>query len=164
MSAATHVSIPLSVRDLTRADLPCCDWAGEPPHLDYVAAALDRARAGEVDYLAVCGPAGIPLGIGGVDYVIRPDAGTLYQLAVRPALRSCGIGTALIHAAEDRIRARGLHRAELAVEESNPRARALYLRLGYCAYRSEQHCWDIANPDGSLARYQTSCTEMRKPL
>ncbi|HEX5494729.1 MAG TPA: GNAT family N-acetyltransferase [Mycobacteriales bacterium] len=158
------MSVPLVVRDLSPADLPCCDWAGMPPHLDYVAAALDRARAGEVDYLAVCGPVGLPVGIGGVDYTVRPDAGTLYQLAVHPALQSCGIGTTLIRAAEERIRARGLRRAALSVEETNPRAQALYLRLGYVPCGSELHSWDIANPDGSSARYQTRCTEMRKHL
>jgi ribosomal protein S18 acetylase RimI-like enzyme len=56
------------------------------------------------------------------------------QLAVHRALQSCGIGTILIEASEQRIRARGLHRAELGAEECNPRARALYERLGYIAY------------------------------
>ncbi|MEE1791533.1 GNAT family N-acetyltransferase, partial [Streptomyces sp. BE308] len=40
------------------------------------------------------------------------------------------LGTFLVQAAELRIRERGLRRSELAVEESNPRARALYERLG----------------------------------
>lgn len=164
MSVSTRVSIPLLVRDLTRADLPCCGWAGAPPHLDYVAKALDRAADGEVDYLAVCGPADLPVGLGGVDYTVRPGAGTLWQLAVHPALRSCGIGTALIDAAETRIRARGLRRAELAVEDTNPRAMALYRRLGYVACGKAQHSWNIANPDGSLAHFHTRCTEMRKDL
>lgn len=164
MPAALRVSIPLVMRDLSRADLPSCGWAGEPPHLDYVAAALARARIGEVDYLAACGPAGLPVGIGGIDYTVRPGAGRLWQLAVHPALQSCGIGTALIRAAEARIRARGLRRAELAVEETNPRARALYQRLGYVTCGTELHSWDIANPDGTLARYRTRCTEMRKDL
>ena len=105
MRVLTEVVVPLSVRDLTHADLPCCEWAGVPPHLDYVATALDRACAGEVDYLAVCGPTDLPLGIGGVDYTARRGVGTLWQLVVHPALRSCGIGTLLIRAAEDRIRA-----------------------------------------------------------
>jgi Acetyltransferases len=164
MRVLTEVPVPLSVRDLTHADLPRCDWAGVPPHLDYVATALDRARAGEVDYLAVCGPADLPVGIGGVDYTVRPVAGTLWQLVVHPALRSCGIGTLLIGAAEQRIRTRGLHRAELAVEQSNPRARALYQRLGYVARGTALHSWNIANPDGSLARYQTRCIQMSKNL
>jgi ribosomal protein S18 acetylase RimI-like enzyme len=68
--------------------------------------------------------------IGGVDYRARAGAGTLWQLVVHPALRSCGIGTVLVRAAEARIAARGLRRAELAVEEGNLRARALYERLG----------------------------------
>jgi ribosomal protein S18 acetylase RimI-like enzyme len=71
--------------------------------------------------------------LGGVDYTLTPGAGTLWRLAVHGALQSCGIGTLLIEAAEQRIRARGLHRAELGVEECNPRARALYERLGYAA-------------------------------
>jgi ribosomal protein S18 acetylase RimI-like enzyme len=56
------------------------------------------------------------------------------MLEVHPALQSCGIGTILIQAAAQRIRARGLHRAELGVEDSNPRARSLYERLGDAAY------------------------------
>lgn len=98
-----------------------------------VARELERAAAREVDYLAVCTPVGLPVAIGGVDYQVAAGAGTLWQLGVLPALQSCGLGTVLIRAAEDRIRSRGLRRAELGVEESNPRARALYERLGYVA-------------------------------
>ncbi len=36
------------------------------------------------------------MAIGGIDYVKNPGAGTLRQLAVYGALRSCGIGTILI--------------------------------------------------------------------
>ena len=80
------------------------------------------------------------------------------------ALQSCGIGTILIQAAEQWIRARGLHRAELGVEECNPRARALYERLGYVAYGREPASWDEEAPDGTITRYETVCTLMRKEL
>ena len=83
---------------------------------------------------------------------------------VHPALQSCGIGTIFIHAAEQRILARGLHRAELGVEESNPRARALYDRLGYVAYGRAPDSWDEQAPDGTITRYETMCTHMRKDL
>lgn len=86
------------------------------------------------------------------------------QLAVHGALQSCGIGTILIKAAEQRIRDRVLRRAELAVEEDNPRARALYERLGYAAYGSRPESWDVDAEDGSTIRYQTVCTLMRKQL
>ncbi|GAA0578666.1 GNAT family N-acetyltransferase [Kribbella sandramycini] len=160
----TAVVLELTVRDLTDADLVACGFAGSELHLTQVAKELDRARRGEVDYLAVCTKADLPVAIGGIDYVPHPGAGSLWQLAVHPALQSCGIGTALIGAAEQRIAARGLSRAELGVELSNPRARALYERLGYVAYEERLEAWDQQNPDGSIARYETRCAQMRKQL
>ena len=158
------VVLPLMVRDLTRDDLPSCTWSGSASHLAHVAQALERAERGEVDYLAVCPPSGLPVATGGIDYQTTPGAGTLFQFGVHPALRSCGIGTLLIHAAEQRIRARGLRRAELGVEENNPRARALYERLGYVAYGRKPEAWDVDAPNGSITRYETVCTLMRKEL
>jgi GNAT superfamily N-acetyltransferase len=160
----SSVALALSVRDLAPEDLATCGWAGSPVHLEYVAKELERARLGEVDYLAICPPSNLPVAIGGVDYQVRGGAGVLFQLAVHPALQSCGIGTLLIQAAELRITSRGLRRAELSVEESNPRARALYERLGYIAYGGEPAGWDELGPDGSVRRYETVCTLMRKTL
>lgn len=160
-----EVVLPLTVRDLTDEDLPACAWSGgSATHLASIAKALERARLGEVDYLTVCPPSGLPVATGGIDYAKIPGAGTLWQLAVHPALQSCGIGTILIQTAEQRIRARGLHRAELGVEECNPRARALYERLGYVSYGREPASWDSEAPDGSITRYETVCTLMRKEL
>ena len=154
-----EVVLPLTVRDLTVADLPACAWAGSG-----VATSLERARLGEVDYLAVCAPSGQPVALGGVDYTLTSGAGTLWQLSVHESLRSCGIGTILIQAAEQRIRARGLNRAELGVDENHPRPRALYERLGYVAHRREPGSWDQEAPDGSITRYETTITLMHKPL
>src|SRR5512132_1178708 len=159
-----EVVLPLTIRDLTRHDLPSCAWSGSATHLASIAKALDRAERGEVDYLAVCPPSGLPVALGGIDYTLNPGAGTLWQLVVHGALQSCGIGTLLIDAAEQRIRAKGLHRAELAVEECNPRARALYERLGYVAYGSKPEAWDEQAEDGSVTPYKTMCTLMRKEL
>jgi len=156
--------VPVSVRDLTNEDLPACAWSGTATHLAHVARELDRAQRGEVDYLAVCPPSDLPVAIGMIDYQAQPDAGTLSQLAVQAAWRSCGLGTVLIRAAEQRILAKGLDRAELGVEESNPRAHALYERLGYVAYGRRPEAWDEEAPDGSVVRYQTMCTLMRKKL
>ena len=157
-----EVVLPLTIRDLTRDDPPACAWTGSPEQ--NFAAALDRADRGEIDYLVVCPPSGLPVAVGGIDYTLSAAAGTLYQLAVHGALHSCGIGTLLIGAAEQRIGARGLHRAELAVEQNNPRARALYGRLGYLAYGSRPEEWDEQAGDGSITRYRTMCTLMRKEL
>ena len=159
-----EVVIPLMIRDLTPEDLPSCAWWVSAWDRARLAKTLERARRGEVEYLAVCPPAGLPVALGGVDYTLTSGAGTLWQLAVHGALQSCGIGTLLIEAAEQRIRARGLHRAELGVEECNPRARALYERLGYVAYGRKPEAWDEQAEDGSVRRYETVCTLMRKEL
>jgi ribosomal protein S18 acetylase RimI-like enzyme len=159
-----EIVLPLTVRDLTAADLPACRWSGGRSHLAAIAGELDRAARGEAESLAVCPPSGLPVALGGIDYVKIPGAGVLWQLAVHETLQSCGIGTILIQAAEQRIRARGLRRAELGVEECNPQARALYERLGYMAYGTALESWDEDVPDGSTVRYETVCTLMRKDL
>jgi ribosomal protein S18 acetylase RimI-like enzyme len=159
-----EVVLPVTVRDLAARDIAACAWSGSALHLAQLATQLERAGRGEVDYLAVCPPSGLPVAIGGVDYVANPDAGTLWQLAVHPALQSCGLGTILIRGAEERIRARGRRWAVLSVEEINPRARALYERLGYIACGRQPDEWDVQAPDGSVLRYETVCTLMRKEL
>jgi ribosomal protein S18 acetylase RimI-like enzyme len=158
------VVLELTVRDLTHDDLAACGFAGSELHLRQVAKQLERARNGEVDYLAVCTKADLPVAIGAVDYLPHAGAGLLTQLSVHPALQSCGIGTVLIRAAEQRISARGLDRAELAVELDNSRARALYERLGYTAYDEVLESWDQQDAAGSITRYETMCTQMRKDL
>lgn len=70
----------------------------------------------------------------------------------------------MVRAAEQRIRNRGLDRAQLSVEETNPRALALHERLGYAAYGREPDGWDEEGPDKVVRRYETVCVLMRKGL
>ena len=86
----SEVVIPLQVRDLIPEDLPSCAWSGSALHLVSVARELDRARRGEVDYLAACPPSGLPVAVGGIDYAGNPGAGTLYQLSVHPRCSHAG--------------------------------------------------------------------------
>jgi|SRR6185437_7406108 len=164
MMPMPEIALRLEVRDLGPGDLESCGWAGTAIHLAAIARALERARLGEVEYLAACPPSGPPMGLGAADYAKTPGAGTIWMLEVHPALQSCGIGTVLIQAAGQRIRARGLCRAELGVEDGNPRARALYERLGYAAYGSEPDSWDQEAAGGTISRYETMLTLMRKEL
>jgi ribosomal protein S18 acetylase RimI-like enzyme len=159
-----EVAVPLTIRDLTTEDLPLCPWLAPAPYLASVAEGLARARRGEADYLVVCAPSGLPVALGGADYSQTLGAGRLEHLEVHAVLHSCGIGTLLIQAVERRIRAHGLPCAELKVEECNPRARALYERLGYVACGRQPASWDRQSADGSLSRYETVCTLMCKDL
>lgn len=162
----SEVVVPLTVRDLTTEDLDlhADAWRWSATHIAGTAKTLERARLGEVDFLAVCPPSGVPVATGGVDYAKPPSAATLWQLSVDTALRSCGIGTILIHALEQRIRGRGVQWAELGVDENQSRPRALYERLGYVIHGREPGSWDEETPDGSVTRYETMITLMRKQL
>ena len=154
----------LTVNDLTPADLDRIGWSGGPVHIPAVAHALERAEQGEVDYLAVRSPDGWPVSIGGVDYAAHDRAGTLWQLSTHGELTGLGIGTCLIAALEDRIRVRGVPWAMLGVEDCNPRARALYDRLGYQVCGREEASWPEADDQGNIVTYHTELTLMRKRL
>jgi len=159
-----ELAVAVTVRDLNVGDIAMLGWSGSPTHLASVREQLGRVQSGQAEYLAACLPSGTPVGKLEIDYAREASAGTLCQAAVHPILQSCGIGTLLVRVAEQRISARGCATAELAVEQENPRARALYERLGYAAYGEEPDEWDAEGPDGRVVRYHTICTLMRKSL
>ncbi len=117
-----------------------------------------------MDYLALRGRAGRPVAIGGIDYVKTPDAGVMWQLCTHLELRGRGLGTRLIAAMEDCTRCRNLHWGILGVEDNNPRARALYERLGYREFRRSPESWGVTRDDGSVALYETEVAQLRKRL
>ena len=63
----------------------------------------------------------------------RPEAGELYidGIAVAPAARGLGIGTMLLDEAHAIASEQGMRWVRLDVIDTNPRAQALYDRLGY---------------------------------
>jgi ribosomal protein S18 acetylase RimI-like enzyme len=154
----------LAVTDLVESDLRDIGWSGSPAHVRHVAKELDRVACGDAEYLAVRLPDGTPIAKGGIDFGERSDAGVIHQLATHRDLRGLGIGSRLVAAAEARIRARGLTMASLSVEHDNPRARALYERLGYIRCGERDASWEAQQEDGSLFTYETVLTDMEKAL
>ena len=63
-----------------------------------------------------------------------------------------------------RERTRGLAFAALGVEDSNPRARHLYKRLGYQAVGRQHASWETEDDTGELRVYETTLTILRKRL
>ncbi|HKU67944.1 MAG TPA: GNAT family N-acetyltransferase [Candidatus Baltobacteraceae bacterium] len=69
------------------------------------------------------------------DEVTRMPQGFVAYMAVEPSVRTRGIGSRLLAAAEDEARRRGLPYMGLMVTEENAAARALYERAGYLTER-----------------------------
>ena len=122
----------LTVRVAEDADLPALDRALPTGRNDVHRAFLARQASGEVSYLTAWRGGGA-VGVGAVRWTGRggwPDP-ELSNLHVPDPLQSQGIGTAIVHFAEDLVRSRGHARLSIGVDEGNVRAAALYERLGY---------------------------------
>ncbi|PPF59895.1 N-acetyltransferase [Clavibacter michiganensis] len=98
---------------------------GEPPGRGFARAMWELQEAGG-STLLVAWDGSRPVGAGQLD--LRGDVPELRNLRVDAAERGRGIGTAIVRAAEERI---ALGRLTVGVGLDNPRARALYERLGY---------------------------------
>jgi ribosomal protein S18 acetylase RimI-like enzyme len=154
------VPLPVAVRELEPTDLVDLEWTGGPQHLAAIAGDLGAAAEGDLVQLVVELPNGRLVGLGAVDFRPARDAGTLWMLSVHELVQGMGIGTALIRALEERVVAEGRHRARIAVEHDNPRAAALYRRLGYAEAGSELQSWPAAH--GTV--YVTVCTVLERRL
>lgn len=156
--------VSLIISDLAISDLEHISWSGSATHIIYVRKALERVEKGEVDYLAVRTPDGLPVSIGGVDYKSHENAGTMWQLVTREYLRGLGIGTKLINALEQKIKDRKINLAMVGVEDTNPRARALYEKLGYEVCGEEQDSWEEEDKDGNKVTHHAQVILLKKEL
>ncbi len=138
------MKLRLTVRDLEPTDLGDLDWSGGSEHVRAMADALQASYAGGMNILVVALENGRLAATGAVDFRPDPEAGELTMLAVHEHLQSLGLGTRLVRALEKRVQGRGLDTARLSVEHDNPRARALYLRLGYREVGSRVESWPVA--------------------
>lgn len=87
-------------------------------------------------------------------------------LGVDQALRSRGVGTALVRSAEEAARQRGDDRIGLAVGVSNTRARALYERLGYreAGYAAFEVSGSYVDDHGAERSEGETCVYLAKSL
>ncbi|NSC24566.1 GNAT family N-acetyltransferase [Streptomyces albus subsp. chlorinus] len=95
----------------------------------------------------------------------HPGCPEVNGLGVWPeTLRSQGIGTALIREAERLAGRRACEVIGLGVEKNNPRAHALYRRLGYLPSVPYLDCWGYEDGAGVAHRVADACVFMVKRL
>lgn len=138
------MKLRLTVRDLDPVDLPDLHWSGGAEHVRALAEALQASYTGETAVLVIALANGQLVAVGAVDFRPDPGVGVLSMLSVHEQLQSLGLGTRLVAALEKRVRRHGLSRVQLAVEHDNPRAMALYRRLGYLEIGSRVETWPVA--------------------
>lgn len=135
-------------------------WTGGPRHIEHIAHAMEKVSEGMSDFMGIWID-GELVAFGGIQYEKNPGYGHLTMLNVREDRQSQGIGTRLVHALEERIRSRG-YKVELAVEQTNQRAKKLYERLGYVTVGTEHDSWEEDSPSGGVQIYETVVNLMRK--
>lgn len=114
--------------------------------------AWERRRAQYVEWLSsgegtmlaalpATDPGATPLGYAalmpspaGATWELGERVGEVESLAVAPAARGQGVGTALLEAARERFRAQGLEYWSVAVVEANEGAVRMYERAGFGPY------------------------------
>lgn len=141
MNVLELCEVTLLIRPLTAPDLPAVNAAfgsefGRTHSDDLDDQGMDHLTF-QVAFLD-----GRPVGHGLVKWAGARDRETaaaypgcpeIYRMSVLEACQSRGIGTALLRACESEARERGHALIGLGVDDSNLRARALYLRCGYRA-------------------------------
>src|SRR5687768_12271275 len=154
------MDLRLSFRDLEAADLSDLNWSGGPEHIRAVETALESSYAEEVALHVGCLPNDRLLAMGGDDFRPSQDAGSIWMLALHERFQSLGIGPQLIAELEQKIIDHGRPIARMLVEHDNPRARALYERLGYSEAWRALDSWRVAGGK----TYVTACTIMERRL
>ncbi|MFI8827296.1 GNAT family N-acetyltransferase [Streptomyces sp. NPDC053431] len=133
---------------------------------------LARQEAGLGTYL-IAWRDGLPAGHGQVrwDGCAAPevraalgDCPEFNGLDVRAELRGQGIGTALVRAAEELARERGRTLLGLGVAHDNPRAAALYARLGYAPVTAYTDRYGYTDADGVRRDHADGCTFLVRRL
>jgi GNAT superfamily N-acetyltransferase len=142
---------------------------GSPGRTSFHARRFARQEAGACTYL-VAWLEGRPVGHAEMRWSgcdapeVTTDCPEIGGLGVREELRSRGIGTALIRAAEGLARERGLPVVGIGVGLDNQRAAALYGRLGYRPLVDYLDRYSYEDVDGALRECVDPCAFLIKKL
>ena len=172
-SLAAHrrvrLAVDCTVRDIRADDLPMLEWFGTHAHFRNMEQANYRDVEAGAKLWLVAEVNRFPVGHLKINVRVEDPLrgnprGYIFALRVFAPFQGLGVGTELIRAAEDVLRARRFRYVSIAVGKDNPRARRLYERLGYRVYREEIGRWQYVDLEGRLHRMEEPEFLMDKPL
>ena len=166
---ALHIDV--TIRPATAEDLPKLEWYGQFTHFRRLFEETYRDQLQGRRLMLVADVNGFPIGQvfvsleGGLfDFNGAGPHGYLYALRVMEPFQRQGLGTALVEAAEGRLRALGYRRVTIAVAKDNEGALRLYTRLGYHIYQEDQGRWHYVDHVGKVHYVEEPCWLMEKML
>lgn len=143
------------VRQATESDLEALEWEGEYTHFrraySYAMAEAKRGRrlmliaeAGET----IVGQIFVQLAITSSMGKGNGPAAYFYAFRVKPSYQNQGVGTRLLHEAEERCRNKGLKRLLISVSKNNHSAQRLYARFGFVHVDEDTGRWSYVDHEG----------------
>jgi len=148
---------PLRIRFATSEDLKALEWDGEYAHYRRLfQRAIEEAQNGR--RILLLAEIGEQL-VGQIFMQLTTQAnfstegvssGYLHAFRVKPLFRNRGVGSQLLHEAEQNLVSRGFLRAVISVGKRNGAARRLYERAGYAMFTEDSGDWSYFDHLGRL--------------
>jgi ribosomal protein S18 acetylase RimI-like enzyme len=162
----------VSIRRMTREDLPALEWNGEFKHFRNVYKSVyHRMQQGGADAWVAESAQGEIIGQVFLQYMSdRPELADgwnrayLYSFRIKPLYRSLGLGTRMLRVLEDALIARHYHHVTLNVARDNPDAIRLYKRQGFQIIAEEPGIWSYIDHEGQWQTVIEPSWRMEKKL
>jgi ribosomal protein S18 acetylase RimI-like enzyme len=162
----------VSIRRMTREDLPALEWNGEFKHFRNVYKSVyHRMQQGGADAWVAESAQGEIIGQVFLQYMSdRPELADgwnrayLYSFRIKPLYRSRGLGTRMLSVLEDALIARHYHHVTLNVARDNPDAIRLYKRQGFQIIAEEPGIWSYIDHEGQWQTVIEPSWRMEKKL
>lgn len=163
--------LPVAIRPLQAEDLPLLEWFGQYKHFRNLFLRSYQDQAAGKRELLVADVNGFPVGRLFILFYSRNPAladgrerAYLYSFAVIDMLQGLSIGTRLIQAAEQTIRARDYRWITLAVAKDNPGALRLYERHHYRIFAEDEGRWRYTDHRGIIRQVVEPAWLLEKDL
>ena len=171
-SQDTYHLLDLTIRQVTRADLPGLEWEGEYWKFREMFADLyHNSLAGRTLMWVVVSPEGALIGqafvmlkSGERDAADGKNRAYVFSFRVKESWRNQGVGSYLMNFVEDDLRQRGYQFVTLNVAKENTFALRLYTRLGYQVIGARPGIWSYRDPDGIIHHVKEPSWRMMKSL
>ena len=162
----------IHIRPIQKADLPALEWEGEYRHFRRLYAEhYESFRAGSTLIYIAESQAGIMVGQVFILLYSRNSEvadgmhrAYLFSFRIKPAYRNQGLGSYMLAFVEEQLLQRGYSIVRLNVAQDNPKARALYDRLGYEVIGYSPGVWQYQDDEGAWQTMREPAWKMLKRL